>query len=516
MATSSGRAVRVLMIGLDAAEPTLIEKWMDSGYLPNLRRLRAGGCYGRLTSPAKWLPASPWPTFFTGTTPAEHGYYYHLQWRPELMTLTRPSADWLPMRPFWRQPSFADRRVIALDVPLTYAPERFNGVEICGLGTHDHLGSMITYPHDMLEWVRREFGSERLSDENHCPEAGKSLLQHRDELIRVTERAADVAQAIMKREDWDLFMIVLGATHRGGHKLWDLSAVRGEMPPDQKEAFSHALRDVYVACDAAVGRLVEAAGPGVRLLVFSLHGMGPNTSRVTLLPDMLKRILGREQTSVSSSTKPGLLKRFRGLVPIEVRDAVKRRLPPLVQEKLSSYWQFSDVNFSATSAFSLASDLRGYIRINLNGREASGMVEPGDAYDRLCAEIGEGLGSFFDADTRKPIVEEVTRTDRVYHSGGRLDYLPDLLVRWSAGPASKLRAATSRRHGTILWPTPGLNPDGRSGNHRGEGFLVAWGGSIPPNSTIEGGDILDLAPTVCTMLGLAGRPDWQGKVLLPV
>jgi len=55
----------------------------------------------------------------------------------------------------------------------------------------------------------------------------------------------------------------------------------------------------------------------------------------------------------------------------------------------------------------MVSDLQGYIRINMRGREALGIVEPGDEYDWLCSKIAEGLATFVDADTKEPVVESV-------------------------------------------------------------------------------------------------------------
>jgi predicted AlkP superfamily phosphohydrolase/phosphomutase len=63
----------VQLIGLDAAEPRLIEQWTDDGSLPTLRTLRREGAYARLRSTADWLVGSTWPTFYTGRLPAETG-----------------------------------------------------------------------------------------------------------------------------------------------------------------------------------------------------------------------------------------------------------------------------------------------------------------------------------------------------------------------------------------------------------------------------------------------------------
>ena len=45
-------------------------------------------------------------------------------------------------------------------------------------------------------------------------------------------------------------------------------------------------------------------------------------------------------------------------------------------------------------------------------------------------------------------------------------------------PPAAQRAVIPPRYGNLDWPTPGLNPTGRSGNHAPEGFLVAAGDGI--------------------------------------
>src|SRR5215510_13453578 len=411
---SVSRPAPVLMIALDAAEPQLIEQWMNDGSLPNLQRLRARGGYGRLASTADWLAGSPWPSFYTGTTPADHGVYHFLQWRADHMALARPSPDWLPLRPFWRELSGTGRRVIVIDLPMTFPPEPFNGVEISGWSTHDRLAPPASYPPALLDWVCREFGPPPLSAEVYGPQRPKLLLQLRDELIRSTQRVADLATALLGREAWDLFMVGFGATHRGGHKLWDLSGTWGDIRPGEQAELSHALRDIYIACDTAVGRLLEAVGEGTTIFVFSLHGMGPNTSRADLLPTMLDRILTREAKSSGRSEQSGYLKRLLSLIPPEWRHSVKLRLPLSWQDRLTTLALMGRLDWAAAPAFSLIADIQGYIRINLRGREATGIVKPGEDYDRLCAEIKEGLSTFIDADTGEPVVESVIRIDQLF------------------------------------------------------------------------------------------------------
>jgi predicted AlkP superfamily phosphohydrolase/phosphomutase len=240
--------------------------------------------------------------------------------------------------------------------------------------------------------------------------------------------------------------------------------------------------------------------------------MGAEISRVDLLPEMLRRILSGASASASTSRKR-LLHRIRNLVPNPWRHTIKHRLPVVLQDRLTAFWRLGGTNWSRTRAFCQVADLQGYIRINLKGREAAGVVEPGAEYGDLCAQIGEGLLSFQDADTGEPVVRDVARSDQVYPAGARLTELPDLLVRWATTPAAEQQAIVSPRFGRIEVSAPGRNLSGRSGNHRPEGFLIGVGPAFEAGSAVEGGHILDLAPTAYAMLNLPKPATMPGRDL---
>jgi predicted AlkP superfamily phosphohydrolase/phosphomutase len=505
--TSPRAKNRVLMIALDAAEASLIERWVKEGRLPNLSRLFESGSYGRLGSSADWMAGSPWPTFHTGTLPADHGHYHFIQWHRERMRFLRPTREWLPQRAFWRDAAAAGRRVLAIDLPSIYGPEPLNGVELIGWSNTDLFEPPGSHPPELFGWAQRTFGSAQMGNEVYSEEGPAALIRIRDALLRWTDRTTELALSLMQREAWDLCLVNLSASHRGGHKLWHTLDGAARTPTTGELA--GALEAVYARCDRAVGRLVEQA-EGATVLVFSLHGMGPNTSRVAILPEMLDRVLAERAEPVP---RPGLLGRLRERTPNAWRSRVKSLLPMAVQDRLTIFWRTAGVDVRSRRAFPLVADLQGYVRINVRGREAQGLVEPGAEYDRLCDRIAEGLRSFVDADTGEPVVEAVARSDRLYPPGVHTPDLPDLIVRWSPTQASEHRAVVSPLHGSIPWPRPGVHPDGRTGNHRYEGFLLANGEGIDGPSPLEGGHIVDLAPTVFHRLGLPPRPEWRGAVL---
>jgi predicted AlkP superfamily phosphohydrolase/phosphomutase len=431
------------------------------------------------------------------------------------MTLARPAADWVPARPFWRALGTAGVRALAVDVPMTLSVEPFDGVEIAGWASHDQLAPPASHPAAELAAARRSFGRSPLGDEVFGPQAPAALLALRDELITATGATAEVAERLLRREPWDLALVVLGATHRGGHKLWDLSGVRGEAGPHAAE-LRDALRRVYVACDDATRRLVEAAGPDAATVVFSVHGMGANTSRADLLPAMLARVLddGAGAAPAPEAGSRGLLGRLRSMAPLELRNTVKSRLPQGLQDRLTTFWRLRGNRVETARVLPLMADLQGYLRINLRGRETPGLVEPGAEEEALSRRVSEGISDFVDADSGEPVVREVVRSRDVFPPGACLRDLPDLLVLWSDTPAAGHRLLTSPRFGEVAWPDPGRNPDGRSGNHRPEGFVIVAGGGATPGSRLEG-DVRDLAPTACSLLGI--DPPWpmEGRALLP-
>jgi predicted AlkP superfamily phosphohydrolase/phosphomutase len=501
----------VLLIGLDAAEVGLIEQGIADGSLPNLARLRKQGGFGRLESSANWLVGTPWPSFYTSSWPSDHGFVNFLQWRPGLMTHSRPDASWLPLRPFWRELTGA--KTIAIDVPLIYPPTSGPALEVSGWSSHDKLWPPASNPPGLLKSIYREFGRSPVPPEVAGLQRGNDLLRQRDRLLRAITKTGDLATALFDRHTWDLFLVVFGATHRAGHQFWDRTGLVEPLAHRLEAEFDHGLTTIYRACDATVGRLLDRAPSNARVVVFSLHGMGVNHSRCAVFPEMVARILAPGEARSASLPKPkGVLRRMRQSIPVRWRSSLKHRLPQKAQDRLALFWQSGlKHDWSQTRAMAYLADLEGYVQVNQIGRERDGFVPEADV-PGLLAEIAAGLATFVDEETGAPVVHSTGRSDEVYPPGPNRHLLPDLIVRWQETPAANHRAIVSPRFGRIPWPTPGKNPDGRSGHHRSTGWVLATGKSIAPGSVLPQASILDLAPTVLALLDepppypMRGRP----------
>jgi predicted AlkP superfamily phosphohydrolase/phosphomutase len=160
---------RAVILGFDGMDPDLADRFMNEGRLPNLAKLRARGTFSKLRT--TFPPISPvaWSTFMTGVNPGKHNIYDFL---------ARDTSSYLPflssaeikgpkrhlkigkysipfgktqirgMRkgtPFWHWLGKAGIFSSVIRVPVTFPPEKFQGVLLSGMCVPDLKGSQGTF-----------------------------------------------------------------------------------------------------------------------------------------------------------------------------------------------------------------------------------------------------------------------------------------------------------------------------------------------------------------------------------
>jgi predicted AlkP superfamily phosphohydrolase/phosphomutase len=163
------------------------------------------------------------------------------------------------------------------------------------------------------------------------------------------------------------------------------------------------------------------------------------------------------------------------------------------------------MDWSRTRAFTLPTDLEGCIRINLQGREPEGIIEPGAQYTDLCQEIRARLEELTNPANGARAVRQVWIRNETF-PGDRQEHLPDLIVTWN--DARPFAALASPHLGLV----EGASPDPRTGTHAPTGFLFAAGAGIPRGYQGDG-QLMDIAPTVLKLLGLVPPPTMDGRPL---
>ncbi len=500
---------RTVVIGLELGDGHLVNAWAQAGRLPALKALMDEGSWGWLGTTAEQLHISAWPCIYTGATPGEHGVYFTFQPAPGLQGYQRFHAGLYGRPTFWKLLDQAGRRCAVFDPPYSHPEESFGGAFIYDWGTWAHYLKPGSSPPGLLRQLEQANGSYPLGMEaNDLGFTPLEVVDTARRLVRSVQAKADAACWLMREHGGDLAFTVFGETHVAGHYLWTdaLQHPQGRMD-------ASPMLDVYVALDRAIGQIRAAAGPEATFVVISGDCVGPNRAGWQLLPEVLTRLgfLATPQMQAAGDGAPAPARRFdpvkalRDLLPKDFRKSLARRLPTKLRDRLAQRVDTADIDWTRTRAYCLPTDLEGYIRVNLRGREPQGIVEPGAGYEGVLAELTTEIGALRDAGTGRPVVREILRADQAF-PGDHAAYLPDLIVRWDA--SAPIVAATSARVGTVSVPSP----DTRPGTHQGPGFLVACGRGIAPGAVLHDGHILDFAPTLLARMGVAVPPHMHGRV----
>jgi predicted AlkP superfamily phosphohydrolase/phosphomutase len=168
-AYSRARANRLVIVGLDGLDPRLVERMIDEGKLPNLSHLGEAGSYSRLETTTPPLSPVAWSSFQTGVNPGRHNIYDFLTRSPKTYLPDLSSTEITPPRrslklgkyripigrpglrllrrskSFWSVLSEHGIWSTILRVPITFPPEKFNGLLVSAMCVPDLKGSQGTF-----------------------------------------------------------------------------------------------------------------------------------------------------------------------------------------------------------------------------------------------------------------------------------------------------------------------------------------------------------------------------------
>jgi predicted AlkP superfamily phosphohydrolase/phosphomutase len=495
------------IIQFDCGVSSLIDELIAAGRLPTLAALRESGRWQTLDTPALHFPAGTYHTLYSGQPLGEQSQHYAFMWNPERQRVDYRTAFPAP-KTVWERAADAGKTALVLDPYESHLPSAINGTVLSGW-QFENVMSLERWasPARAERELGRLFGRPPLLQEVFGRPTAKYLLRVRKLLLAAPDRLASVATHLIARDSPDLLWVAMMASHLAGHWFWDLSRFSADFDPDLRSVLEGTLPEVYEATDAALGRILRALPDDADLIVFSPMGMGPEYSRVDILPAMLDAVLSGKPAEGGDS---GLLWKVRDAVPVEARAVVARLTGRWLTQQLTTRLSTARTDWSQTRAFMLPSDHHGQIRLNLRGRERDGIVAPEDV-DALIAEITEGLLSFRESDG-SPSVADVWRTRDLLPDAPLVDMLPDLVVRFNQTEMPDDGASRSDRFGEVRRAGVGT---GRTGGHNTDAWIALRPGAARLRD-VEQPAVVDIPATVCELLGLPADDVAGDPLLEPV
>jgi predicted AlkP superfamily phosphohydrolase/phosphomutase len=249
--------------------------------------------------------------------------------------------------------------------------------------------------------------------------------------------------------EWDVLVHYFEFTDRVQHVMYRYFDREHPLWSEEGAAeWGDAIPEVYRRMDAIVGEVMERMPEGTMLMIVSDHGFAP-----------WRRTMNYNTWLAQE-----------GYLVLQGEGPERANLEDLFDQGEF----FVNVDWSRTRAYAMG---LGNIYVNLAGREAEGIVQPGEEYRRLITEIKSKLEAFVDEETGENPVAHVFTRDEAY---GVYD--------------------------------PQLIPDLFPSNNRG--FRVGWQDSlgivarnvVEPNTDVWSGDHCSVYPPLVNGILFSSRP----------
>jgi predicted AlkP superfamily phosphohydrolase/phosphomutase len=366
---------RVVFIGLDGTPYTFMRRLIDEGRLPNAARLEQKGSLLRMDSMWPWVSSVAWSSMMTGVNPGKHNIYGFVDRDPATYKQFIPTSRNMKARTLWEVLGDAGKRVIVVNVPVTYPPRQVNGILVGGFlspsldkavypASYGQTLKSLGYIVDADPWKARESKDLALQEVNAALDARIRSLFH-----------------LFDQEEWDYLHVHVMETDRLHHFLWQQMA-------DGHPTYAPAFYDVYKRIDDMLGQLDARLDESITLMWMADHGFCTIKKEVYVNRWLMDR---------------GWLK--------------LQNVPPDRKKGLN------EIDPSSV-AYSLDP---GRVVIRLTGREKDGCVAPGAEYEAIRDEIATAALELRDPGSGEPIFQAAFKREELYH-GPYFEQAADLIL----------------------------------------------------------------------------------------
>jgi len=363
---------KVVVIGPDGTPLSLISSLIAEGELPNFARIFEGGSVRPMTSAIPAVSSVAWSCFMTGKNPGKHGIYGFLDRNPNSYDTYIPNSNVMRSETLWEILSRHGKRVVVMNVPVTYPPRRVNGILVAGF-LSPRL-EKATYPASVGEQLK-SMGYRLDVDPWQARENKDKFLE---DLYYTLDKRQEAMFHFMETEEWDFFMLQIMETDRLHHFLWE-HWEKGD------EKYAPAFLKLYHKIDGLLGRLYERLTEDTTLVVLSDHGFCTMKNEV-----FINRWL-QDNGWLNFTKDP----------PDSLRDI-----------------------HPDSKAYSMDP---GRIFVNLRGRQPQGSVDAGREYEALRKELTDALSELREPESGEPMIERVYKREEIY-SGECYPQAPDLVA----------------------------------------------------------------------------------------
>lgn len=461
---AGGKNKKMLVVGWDCATPQLVfDAYLPE--LPNVRRLMDAGAFGEMKSTIPPITTPAWMCMLSSKSPGTLGIYgfrNRKDHKSDKLFVANSKAVNEPV--VWDILGGLGKKSIAVGVPQTYPPKPLNGLLVsCFLAPSTE--SDYTYPAELKQEIAKIVPGYMLDVEGFRTDDKDRLLR---QIHEMTDKRHELVKYFLKNKPWDFFMMVEMGPDRMHHGFWRFCIP--ESPNyEPGNPFEGAMLEYYKKLDRNLGEYMDIAGDDAAVMLVSDHGAKTMIGGVCINEWLIKEGYLKVKSKPDGVAKP---------------------------EKCEFDW-------SATKAWG-EGGYYGRLFINVKDREPNGIV-PKEEYESFRNELIAKLEAITDENGNN-IGTVAHRPEDVYPEIRNV--APDLIVYF--GNLS-WRSVGSIGSGKILTYENDTGPD--DANHAQYGIFVMRVPGAAPRGRLDGIDIMDVAPTILTLMGASVPADMTGGSL---
>jgi predicted AlkP superfamily phosphohydrolase/phosphomutase len=478
---------RTLLIGLDGATFTVLDPYMESGVMPFLGDLIAGGARAPLRTIMPPLTPPAWTSLMTGKRPGEHGVFDFFQREaPDSEYYAFTTSQDIQSATIWSLASDHGKRVISLNFPVMFPPPPVQGAVVPGgwmpwrqlrLGCHppglfDRLKTLPSFdPRELaLDMELEAKAVEGCPDEEYA----EWIELH----TRREQRWLDVLRHLVREEPAaDLVAIMFDGVDKLQHLCWRFidPAFRPADPTPWERRMIELCEGYFGRLDATLAEIVGLAGDDPTVIVASDHGFGP-TWDLFFVNAWLEQhgylAYSDEAAAADGAAQIGFAQMTRHVY---------------------------EIDWARTVAYAATPTSQG---INIVSRPPGGdAVMSPERRAALVSEIADGLRLVRNPVTGRPLVLDVLTREAAF-PGPHRDIAPDLFLVLDDGTAISILRSDA------LW----RRRERPSGNHAWQGVFAARGPDIDAGAQLDELSIVDVAPLVLYSLDVPIPQDMSGRL----
>ncbi len=496
-----------LLIGIDAACRPVLDRLSETDSVPHIEGIIEDGVSAPLESQIPpWTP-SAWPSMYTGVNPGKHGVYGFVNFEGydwEVVT-----ANHVREHALWRLLDEHDRSSVVVNVPVTHPPDEIDGAIIPGFIGPE---SPKSHPEGVLEEVREAIGEYRVYPNYSRGDERRTNDEKMEEYCTLARMRGRAFRYLADEYEPDFGFVQFQKTDTVFHEF--------DGDPEK-------VRQVYEATDEQIGRLIDECDPK-RVFIASDHGIGPYENYEFRVNEYLRQEGYVETTTGGKGMpswnpirnqlregdedtrwEPNRIERLAaaaakiGVTPsraINVLDRLglgsfARKHAPAGVTRTGA----RQVDFPTSRAYMRARTELG-VRINLAGRDPEGVV-PDEEYEAVREDLITRLRGIETPDGDSVFGEVVPREE--YFWGPYTDNAVDVLTI-----PNDFEQFLSAQLSQGLF-----GPPTEPWNHKLDGLFVAAGDGINSDVDLSGAHLFDVAPTICSAIGVPYSDRMDGRVL---